>query len=620
MQSQFDCGRFFSGRYRRLNGIFFVAGIFCWAVSAQTWAAVFAVGDVTPQQTFTGIVIGGQMVDITAPNLPSGGGRVTDDATPTGTDVDLIVGGTGVFSGNITFNIGTTIGEVTINNPTGTLPLIAPNVTIGMTSNGKGRINLNDFGTTLVAETLLTVGDEGEGELRLTNGARVGVGIFNIDPLVLKYEGGTMVVGSQRDTAGANQFLSEGIVTIDGFGSVLETEDLIVADEGLGTIEISGKANLLTFDTTLGESVGSTGRVTLAGLNTRWTNTDDLIVGNNGSGLLEVNDFAVVVSDTITVGTTSFVNLDGGTLISNTSIVNNGVIRGAGRIESDVTIGSEGELRNAAGAASLREYLLVTGAVTNAGLIESQGGELEFQGAVVNDSNIVARDAVMRFNDGLTNSFSLTVGGDTTIYGPVMNVGDGDVHVLSNSETLLVGDLTFSASSTLVLSIGDSPGTLDVLGMTNLGGAMLELDYSAGVGAQEGDTYQILTSGDGLTGMFSNPIGGMNSLPQVGAGGLIWDIDVQAGAVFVTATAMTVAPTLGDFDLDDDVDGFDFLAWQRGFPGTFGAGDLADWEMNFGTTAGPLVAATGAIPEPTSIAMLLLGSVLIAGRRSRRVS
>jgi len=232
---------------------------------------------------------------------------------------------------------------------------------------------------------------------------------------------------------------------------------------------------------------------------------------------------------------------------------------------------------------------------------------------VTNNSNIVARDAILRFDAGLTNSFSLTVGGDTTIYGPVSNVGGGDIHVLSDSETLLVGDLTFSASSTLSLTIGDAPGTLDVLGLTTLvSGATLELDYSAGVEAQTGDSYQVFDSGDGLTGMFSNT--------QAAAGGMLWDITYESNAVFVTAAS--VIPTLaGDFDSDDDIDGFDFLEWQRGFGGTFDAADLADWEMNFGTTT-PLVAAStvGAVPEPSSIALLLLGGVLIAGRRSRNLS
>jgi len=79
---------------------------------------------------------------------------------------------------------------------------------------------------------------------------------------------------------------------------------------------------------------------------------------------------------------------------------------------------------------------------------------------------------------------------------------------------------------------------------------------------------------------------------------------------------------MGDFDGDNDVDGFDFLVWQRGFTGIpQDVTDLADWEANYGTPA-PLVAAAtaGAVPEPSSIALLLLGSVLIAGRRSRNAS
>jgi len=39
----------------------------------------------------------------------------------------------------------------------------------------------------------------------------------------------------------------------------------------------------------------------------------------------------------------------------------------------------------------------------------------------------------------------------------------------------------------------------------------------------------------------------------------------------------------GDFDVDGDADGFDFLRWQRGFGATHTAGDLAEWEAAFGT-------------------------------------
>ncbi len=286
----------------------------------------------------------------------------------------------------------------------------------------------------------------------------------------------------------------------------------------------------------------------------------------------------------------------------------------------DITINATGELRNAAGVASLREYLLVTGGVTNAGTIESIGGEMEFQGAVTNDQYIVARDAILRFNGGLTNAATgdIVLGGETTIYSSGGIVSEGDIHVLSDSEALIVGDLAFGASSTLSLSIGPAAGTLDVVGMVDLGSLVttLELDYSAGVASQEGDSYQILSSTEPIMGMFSNPSG------EVTADGRIWDI-MGYGTNTLFVTAVGVAPTVdGDFDADDDVDGFDFLVWQRGFTGIpQDITDLADWEMNYGTPA-PLVAAatTGAVPEPSSLALLLLGSVLIAGRRSRNAS
>jgi hypothetical protein len=58
---------------------------------------------------------------------------------------------------------------------------------------------------------------------------------------------------------------------------------------------------------------------------------------------------------------------------------------------------------------------------------------------------------------------------------------------------------------------------------------------------------------------------------------------------------------VGDFDGDNDVDGRDFLVWQR----NPSVGNLSDWQTNYGT--GALSAAT-AVPEPS--AMLLVGCVL----------
>ncbi len=63
----------------------------------------------------------------------------------------------------------------------------------------------------------------------------------------------------------------------------------------------------------------------------------------------------------------------------------------------------------------------------------------------------------------------------------------------------------------------------------------------------------------------------------------------------------------GDFDQDGDVDGADFLVWQR--DPTIGA--LNDWQSNYGTPS-LLAGSRIAVPEPTTV-LLLLTAIVAAG-------
>lgn len=72
----------------------------------------------------------------------------------------------------------------------------------------------------------------------------------------------------------------------------------------------------------------------------------------------------------------------------------------------------------------------------------------------------------------------------------------------------------------------------------------------------------------------------------------------------------------GDFNADGDVDGLDFLAWQRGeSPKPLNAADLSEWQSNYGV-ASLATAATG-IPEPTTIGLVALGAVVLCAWRRK---
>jgi hypothetical protein len=73
--------------------------------------------------------------------------------------------------------------------------------------------------------------------------------------------------------------------------------------------------------------------------------------------------------------------------------------------------------------------------------------------------------------------------------------------------------------------------------------------------------------------------------------------------------------TPGDFDEDGDVDGADFLIWQRGgSPTPLSAGDLTNWQNNYDNEG---LVAVVAVPEPSSFAILCaMGSGLLIGRRN----
>jgi hypothetical protein len=94
--------------------------------------------------------------------------------------------------------------------------------------------------------------------------------------------------------------------------------------------------------------------------------------------------------------------------------------------------------------------------------------------------------------------------------------------------------------------------------------------------------------------------------------------------------AIRIVPP-GDFDEDGDVDGADFLAWQRGYgillgaehgdgeatgDGAVDAADLAIWDDQFGSAASPLIvdSSNAVVPESATWILLAFGGLIVFSR------
>ncbi len=283
--------------------------------------------------------------------------------------------------------------------------------------------------------------------------------------------------------------------------------------------------------------------------------------------------------------------------------------------------------------------------VTSAGEIRLNGGTFRsnqatnlggFLNTIGGLASTVETDSTFTF---ASISYSLLNGdlaliGDTQIdngavfggNGELINTADSSLN-LANGAVLGVGIENHG-----LMSIGNSPGQVDATdfmqgptgqwdvelsdlgvsdfdnltlsGMAQLDGA-LSVSLLNGFVPELGDEFTLLSATAGISGNFSSIL--FAPLPS----GLVFDVAYEFDEVLL----QVVAATPGDLDLDGDVDGFDFLSWQRGeSPNPLSTSDLADWQSNYGNPSTQLLAAA-VVPEPATLGMMLVGLLFVPRRR-----
>ncbi len=511
---------------------------------------------------------------------------------------------------------------------TGTLTIEAGGVvnsTDGLLGNfvgGTGNATVTGAGSRWDMTGDLDVGPTGTGTLTIETGGVVSVAGTStigangtVDLTGGRFEFGMMSPADFGEINGVAGALAGVVDTEAVFFGVNDTDELEDVDFLSGFANIAPAVDLseVTFS-----AYSNSGLILGNG-------ASNLEITNNDSGSLVASSFERMRFEAnginnglyaIQVGEISF----GGRVTNNASInlSNNTIDIGRLIVDEDLDNESTGTIR---GEGSIR----VGGTFTNRGAMNLNEEGMEIRGAFVNDTG----GSVLTTGGGTTTFFDSAVHngdpietgtGSSTVFrgdysgaGAFAGVGlvqfEGPVNLgNSTAEVAFGGDVSMTDTATTTVEIGgllagefdrfDIAGDLDVDGLLDVSlidGFQLALYQQFMIADVAGEsTGQFIgLDEDALVGVFD----GMEVFITYDAG------DGNDIALYTPGLA-------GDFDVDGDVDGFDFLTWQR----DPSIGTLSDWQTNYGMSfAPPMNAAT--VPEPTAAVILGIAIGLVATMR-----
>jgi hypothetical protein len=266
--------------------------------------------------------------------------------------------------------------------------------------------------------------------------------------------------------------------------------------------------------------------------------------------------------------------------------------------------------------------------------------------------DLVTDDPIIDFVDGTFTVYNPQLDGKTRFefvsdsFTPVTEVSgpllsdELEADVLAGSPDAIKGMQAFSIATATVAGLGHSPahatlgchpvdsfcaatsdgspawlvGSVSFKTLASTGSAQVFLRIGANGMNYQGDATQVPAVTFGVNGITPSPIYDARVVAQRG---------VTLSGDEPDATISAIAALAGDFNGDAVVDAADYVVWRNGLGTVFMASDYDVWRMNFGDTAGSgaamSFALSSAVPEPTSIVILIALAFAAAFERRLRI-
>jgi autotransporter-associated beta strand protein len=185
----------------------------------------------------------------------------------------------------------------------------------------------------------------------------------------------------------------------------------------------------------------------------------------------------------------------------------------------------------------------------------------------------------------------------------------GDLRVEGGSFTVMgvthVHGNYSQSGGALEVQLGESSSQLFVGGSADLGGRV-DVSLTNGYLPTVGQAFTIVSANE-LSGTFEEI-----AFPSLDHAG--WAVVYSHDSVVLRVTLA------GDFNLDDVVDAADYVVLRKGLGTIYTHDDFNTWQANFGNTASSVSSTSATVPEPGSVLLLILASVVARLQRRRLAS